>query len=148
MGVLTDSLDMKGSWYILILIPAASLVAGECDDLPNGDSCEGLEGKKFADPDDCVSYYKCVSGCAEHNMCERNFLFDDERGYCNYPTDVDCGDRTCEDPKHCVTTPPTPPTPTPDCGHLLDCTKLDDGWYSDPYKWTRGTFSLRELVAV
>jgi len=90
----------------------------------------------LADPDDCVSYYKCVAGCAVHQMCERNFLFDDIRGYCNYPSDVSCPPRPCKDPSHCppTTTPNTPTTTTPDCGHVIECKDLGgDGYHADPY---------------
>merc|ERR1711872_594772 len=32
----------------------------------------------------------------------------------------------------CVTPGPMP-APTQDCGHILDCTNITDGWYADPF---------------
>jgi len=119
---------------LLLLSTLVGLIAGQCDPLPNGDSCEGHDDEEFADPEDCSSYYKCEAGCAKHMKCERNFLFDTFRGFCNYPLDVDCGERPCTDPSHCYTTTTSiPTTTTEDCGHLQDCKELGEGYHPDPY---------------
>jgi len=119
----------------LFALPLTALVAGQCDLLPNGDSCKDQDGLQFPDPEDCSSYYLCRDGCASHVKCERNFLFDTFRGYCNYPLDVDCGDRPCTDPSHCFTTTTgIPTTTTEDCGHVIECKDLGgDGYHADPY---------------
>lgn len=115
------------------------LVAGavsQCPTLPNGDSCEGQDGSQFPDPEDCSSYYSCEAGCAQHHKCEKNFLYDTLHQWCSYPLGVDCGDRPCSDPTHCLTTTPMPST-TPDCGHVADCKDFgnggEEGYYADPY---------------
>jgi len=120
----------------LILLTVVAGACAQCDPLPNGDSCDGQENQRFADPEDCSSYYVCEAGCAKKMKCERDFLFDTLHEYCTYPLGVDCGGRPCEDPVHCITTT-APPSTTPDCGHVIDCADLgnegEEGYYADPY---------------
>ena len=122
---------------LLVLAPYTS---AQCDNLPDGTSCNGIEdGTEFPDPDDCASFYECNNGCAEHKLCQRNFLFHMTYG-CFYPTDVECGERPCNNAEHCVTT--TTVTTTEDCGHPWegDCSELGEGHFPDPYNcrkyWT------------
>ena len=108
-----------------VLLPLLSVVGmtrAQCDLLPDGTSCDGLDSKQFADPDDCSSYFECQNGCAVNLKCERDFLFDTVHSYCSYPLGVDCGARPCVNPTHCITTTTTTAPPTiPDCGHIMDC---------------------------
>jgi len=123
-----------------VLLPLLSVVGmtrAQCDLLPDGTSCDGLDSKQFADPDDCSSYFECQNGCAVNLKCERDFLFDTVHNYCSYPLGVDCGARPCVDPTHCITTTAAPST-TPDCGHVMDCETDfgnggEEGYYADPY---------------
>lgn len=119
-----------------ILLSALSRpVAGQCDLLPDGTTCNpAANGDQYPDPDNCAMYYECQDGCAQHLLCERNFLFDTKFGYCNYPLDVDCGDRPCTNNEHCLTTVSTTTvTTTEDCGHPQDCFELGEGYHPDPY---------------
>ena len=119
---------------LVVLAGVVAGVAADCELLPDGSSCTGQDAKEFADPLDCSSYYVCENDCAVHKKCERNFLFDSVREYCNYPLDVECADRPCNDPSHCITTTTrSTTTTTEDCGHVKDCTGIADGYYPDPY---------------
>ena len=81
-------MPLKGA-FILLLIVAAVTADFECRE-------EGI----FADPDDCRSFYQCLSDPnAESGFdpikdtCTIDLLFDDIVMVCNYPEFVDCGDR-------------------------------------------------------
>merc|ERR1711988_2101924 len=50
-------------------------------------------------------------------------------GGCNYLAQTQCGDRPMCD--ECDNNCGTTVTTTPDCGHVMDCTDLEDGWYPD-----------------
>ena len=123
-----------GLTCVLLLGVILPETAAQCNNLPDGTTCSGIvDGEQYPDPDDCASYYECNNECAEHKLCQRNFLFDLEYG-CFYPTDVECKDRPCDNTDHCVTTPP-PASTTEDCGHPWegDCNELGEGFYPDPY---------------
>jgi len=75
--------------------------------LPDGSTCPTGKGPfTFPDLDHCSRFWQCDNGCATHMLCERDFLYDDKRHWCNTPQLVDCGKRDC-DGRPCK--PPTPP---------------------------------------
>ena len=54
--------------------------------------------------------------------------------WCSYRDDVNCGSRPCQDATACATQPPKTSTTTlPDCGTVLDCKDLGDGYHPDPF---------------
>merc|ERR1711936_234102 len=75
----------------------------QCPQLPDGTACPPGPPKDFPDPEECSNYWRCIGGCAEKRQCQEDYLFDDGegKGYCNYPDQVECGDRPCNDPHHC-----------------------------------------------
>ena len=90
---------LKGA-FILLVIVAAVTADFECRE-------EGI----FADPDDCRSFYQCLSDPnAESGFdpikdtCTIDLLFDDIVMVCNYPEFVDCGDRPIVDGSSSTTT--------------------------------------------
>merc|ERR1711892_676041 len=93
--------------------------------------CE-VEGDGFwPDPYNCRKYWHCFRGEGEHVTCQDDFLFNTKYDGCDYPEEVECGDRpVCGD---CDEDCEYQSTPAPDCGHLLDCSSLPGGWYPDPY---------------
>ena len=103
---------------------------------PSPDCGHTLDCKEVGDgwwPDkyNCRKYWHCYHGEGEHLLCQDNFLFNLAYDGCDYPEEVDCGDRPiCGD---CDEDCEYQSTPTPDCGHTLDCTQLMGGWYADPH---------------
>merc|ERR1711972_861845 len=50
----------------------------------------------FADPEQCDKYYECVAEIPEEKFCPDGLLFDatdPNSELCDYPFNVDCGDR-------------------------------------------------------
>jgi len=124
------------SFFILtcLLLSLCDRSKGQCDStLPDGSECGSTEKKAYEDPEACSMYYQCTQGCVTHEQCEDDFLFNSLYRWCMHPSDVDCGDRPCLDDAHCTTTTAIPRTTTTDCGHVLDCGQVGDGWFPDPY---------------
>ena len=95
---------------------------------PDGSICDKFaEEMTQADPENCWKFYRCHGGCVTHEMCEDHFKYDDRFNWCTWPRDVDCGDRPCDDPYHCLEN--CMDTTFPDgskCGkHTEDLTKAD-----------------------
>ncbi|XP_078585736.1 uncharacterized protein LOC144867557 [Branchiostoma floridae x Branchiostoma japonicum] len=70
-------------------------------------SCDGLEDGDYTDPKDCSKYYACSNGIPTHMSCPPDLYFNEETDQCDYPENVDCGDR-------------------------FSCEGLEDGDYADP----------------
>lgn len=119
---------------LLITSTILALSHAQCDTtLPDGSTCEGDRAKDYADPDECSMFYHCEAGCVTHDQCPPNKpLFDDRYHWCMKFEDVECGDRPCNNPDLCIHTT-LAPTPSPDCGHYLDCDEAGDGYWPDPY---------------
>merc|ERR1739838_445086 len=91
---------------------------GTCDiDCPT----EGLA--IFPDCDDCNQYYECYNGILTPQRCENCYHFDEEKGYCNQPTQVNCGERPPEDNCEAATKPG-------DCPY-------DNGYFKDVHNCER-----------
>jgi len=98
--------------------------------------CNELGDGYFPDPYNCRKYWHCFKGVGEHYLCpdDENGIpevYDTVYGGCNYLAQTQCGDRPMCD--ECDNNCGTTVTTTPDCGHIMDCTDLEDGWYPDPY---------------
>jgi len=80
-------------------------------------------------------YYQCTNGCVTHETCQDDFLFHDLYRWCMFNTDVECGERPCNDPLHCpnLFTSTTPESTTTYCGHQFDCSSTGDGYFADPF---------------
>merc|ERR1711936_869831 len=94
----------------VLLTAVVGLTSGQCEDtFPDGTPCGQNDFVQQEDPELCYKYYKCDSGCVTHETCPGDFKYDTLYGFCNYPSDVDCGSRPCPDGDvHC----PPPLTPT------------------------------------
>ncbi|MCL4126707.1 UNVERIFIED_CONTAM: hypothetical protein GTU68_063197 [Idotea baltica] len=60
------------------------------------DQCPEVDGDVpvfIADPDDCQGFCECSSGLAYSLTCQDGTLWDEENNVCNFPDNVDCGDR-------------------------------------------------------
>jgi len=94
--------------------------------------CSQLDEGFYPDPYNCRKYWHCMGNLnTEHQICKDNLLFRPDKQWCDYPENVQCDERPiCDEcDRNCVTKPP----PTPDCGHVKDCTDEVDGYYVDPY---------------
>jgi len=85
-----------------------------------GIDCQpGTELQLFADCENCGKYYECSNGVLTSMPCPNCYLFDPEKGYCNQPSQVNCGNRPEDD--NCVA-----PTLPGDCPY-------SDGYFKDPH---------------
>merc|ERR1711936_959921 len=87
----------------VLMTAVVGLTSGQCEDtFPDGTPCGQDDFVQQEDPELCFKYYKCDSGCVTHETCPDNFKYDTLYGFCNYPSDVECGDRPCPDGNvHC-----------------------------------------------
>jgi len=95
----------------------------------------------FPDPFNCRRYWECtVNHQAIHYLCEdaddgTPMMFDLVYDGCNYDFLTQCGSRPkCDE---CNDNCDNPMTTQPDCGHDMDCSDKDDGYYPDPYSCER-----------
>lgn len=51
------------------------------------------EDKRYPDPSDCSSYYRCVHQISYHYKCAPPLVFDDIYRACEYKENVNCGKR-------------------------------------------------------
>ncbi|XP_052068560.1 acidic mammalian chitinase-like [Mytilus californianus] len=56
----------------------------------SGFSCSDKIRGIYPDPDDCSKFYNCEGGVAFHMNCPTNLLYNSNRKYCDYPTNVVC----------------------------------------------------------
>jgi len=47
----------------------------------------------LADPEDCSAFCECSNGVAYSKQCTQGTYYDPDRHICDWPTNVDCGDR-------------------------------------------------------
>nr|AYD38868.1 acidic mammalian chitinase-like protein [Mytilus galloprovincialis] len=59
---------------------------GTSSGFPCSEKLNGL----YADPEDCSKFYNCEGGVAFHMNCPTNLLYNPNRKYCDYPTNVVC----------------------------------------------------------
>jgi len=88
--------------------------------------CTDMADGWYADPYNCRKYTHCLGGKGEHLTCRDNLLFEPNKIWCDYPANVDCGDRPiCDDcDENCETPPTKPPS---ECTHV--CTS--DGYFPE-----------------
>ena len=131
-------LKLASTIFTLILCGTPNAFGKKCEpNFPDGTSCGANDYVQKEDPESCWKYYECDNGCVTHETCPDDFKFDPLYSWCNYPRDVDCGDRPCNDPVHC---PPdiTTTTKEPDCtpeDQIIDCMadEYGPGYYADEY---------------
>jgi len=103
-------------------------------------SCKDVGAGWFVDEYNCRRYWHCLNedAEAEHLLCPDDDkgnpeMFDTTYNGCNFADYTKCGTRpVCDEcNKNCAD--PGPTDSPIDCGHPLDCSSKDDGWYADPY---------------
>jgi len=118
----------------------------DCGHIAN---CSALGEGLHPDPFNCRKYWRCYRGmeAGEHHMCPddpatgRPEVFDLVYDGCNYQELTDCGERPICD--ECDENCEAPPTTTADCGHQMDCTDMEDGWYADSWNCRKYWHCLR-----
>lgn len=96
---------------MVILTIALCVAYVACDDI-----CKGQEHGSFQqDSKNCSKYYQCVNGKGVSLTCPNDYLWKDENKWCDFPYNVECGDR---------------PNPHPAPESL--CTGLDGVFLADP----------------
>jgi len=88
----------------------------------------------FPDIEDCTKYWECTHKCAEKRQCPSGYLYDSADQTCRSSSLVNCSSRPCNDPAHC--------DGRPDCGHAMDCSDKQDGWYPDAWNCRKYTHCL------
>jgi len=99
--------------------------------------CRGKPDGFYGDPYNCRKYWHCFGTVGEHLMCGPGLYYEVDDVACDYPENVDCGDRpVCDDcDENCFTpTAGTPggPSTAPGCGAKMSCQGVKDGWYPNP----------------
>lgn len=101
--------------------------------------CDAAGNGWFADPYNCRKYWHCYKGAGEHYLCPdaddgTPEVFNPSFEGCDFQGNVDCGERPiCDEcDNNCGTTTSDGPTQG-DCGHQMDCTDMEDGWYADEF---------------
>ena len=123
---------------VSLLFLFSSSVSGDArcpDTLPDGTKCGASDYVLVADPESCWKYYECDSGCVTHQECQDDNKFDPKYSWCTFPHDVDCGNRPCNDAKHCPA-PVTTTTEEPDCSpsdQIIDCMETGAGYFPDEF---------------
>jgi len=110
----------------------------QCDTtFPDGSACDpSAEGVTKADPTACFQYNICISGCVITHTCDLNMVYDELYFMCRDKSEVDCGERPCNDPSHCEEHTTT--TEHGDCTppeQWINCTGA--GLYPDPFNCRR-----------
>jgi len=59
----------------------------------------------FPDCENCNQFYECYNGVLTSKVCPNCYHYDEDKEYCNQPTQVDCGDRTPEEDCSAATKP-------------------------------------------
>ena len=124
---------------ILLVAAAAGGAAAQSNTTTTPDcghvmDCTNMTSGWYADPFNCRKYWHCLNGSGDHLICRDNLLFNDIDVQCDYPDRVDCGDRPiCDDCDENCEQASTPAPTSPDCGHVMDCSNMTNGWYPDPY---------------
>jgi len=100
--------------------------------------CEDLGPGWFPDEFNCRAFWHCLSDestpehrfCPEPNNDPKATMFNPRYDGCDFPENVDCGQRPICDECNDNCTDPPPPI---DCDHPIDCKDKGTGWYEDPY---------------
>ncbi|KAF9814304.1 hypothetical protein SFRURICE_015241 [Spodoptera frugiperda] len=92
-------------------------ISGTCncrpDEAPSICAVDGSDGVLVAH-ENCNQFYKCDNGKPVALYCFGNLLYNPYTEQCDWPENVDCGDRVIPDPGQTPTPGPTPgPTPSP-----------------------------------
>ncbi|XP_076449216.1 chitinase-3-like protein 1 isoform X2 [Babylonia areolata] len=70
---------------------ASTTTTSSTQPLVNEPSCAGLtHGTMFRSPTDCSAFYTCVHGQPLIRYCTNDLVFNEQRGYCDWPYNVDC----------------------------------------------------------
>jgi len=117
-----------------------STTASDCIPPEQKISCKDVGAGYFPDEYNCRYYWHCTTETADaqHVLCPNDDegnpeMFDLVYNGCNYEDLTECGKRpVCDECNQNCGTTGTTPSPI-DCGHPLDCTNKEDGWYPDPY---------------
>merc|ERR1712240_117572 len=99
----------------------------------------------FPDCENCGRFYECFNGALTSRECPYCNHFDPDKGYCNQPPTVDCGDRPVPDPDDCHACDNPPPCRCPQ-GYFPDPWSCGQYYYCqdnspDPYSCQNDTFS-------
>merc|ERR1711971_1302389 len=148
--VANDMVDCKATHR-----PCASEIHCSCvDRLPHPQQFEecsedsDFDENFLVDENDCLSFFNCPLGCFDHYSCGtklnpgtgkvEGLLWKQSKDWCDFPENVQCGTRPCNDPERChgdnkpdptsdptttktTTTTIASTTTTPDCGHTGFC---------------------------
>ncbi|CAC5375850.1 E3.2.1.14 [Mytilus coruscus] len=82
---------------------------GTSSGFPCTDKISGI----YADPADCSKFYNCEGGVAFHMNCPTNLLYNSNRKYCDYPSNVVCIMQTDASTKSTSTFPPSSSSVSP-----------------------------------
>jgi len=75
--------------------PPATTPRPQCDAEVSA-QCPAEDGESpvyLADPSDCSAFCECSNGVAYSKACVPGLVFDTVKHVCDWPTNVDCGDR-------------------------------------------------------
>lgn len=78
-----------------------------------GFQCSDKISGLYADPEDCSKFYNCEGGVAFHMNCPTNLLYNSNRKYCDYPSNVVCIIQTDTSTEAISTFPPTSSSVSP-----------------------------------
>merc|ERR1711863_254326 len=114
--------------------PTSTTTTPDCGTVAD---CRELGDGYFPDPYNCRKYWHCYKGEGEHLICPDDpqtgqpEVYDLVFNGCNFQEYTDCGERpVCDE---CDNNCGPPGTTTEDCGHFVDCTDKEDGWYEDSF---------------
>ncbi|XP_071129503.1 acidic mammalian chitinase-like isoform X2 [Mytilus edulis] len=79
----------------------------------SGFQCSDKISGLYADPEDCSKFYNCERGVAFHMNCPTNLLYNSNRKYCDYPSNVVCIIQTDTSTEAISTFPPTSSSVSP-----------------------------------
>merc|ERR1712018_572855 len=82
--------DTSTRMFRIALVFVAALAAAAAQE-PN---CAEVGTGLYEYPDNCRKYYSCdVTGTLSLELCYDNWLFSAPKQYCDFPENVECGDR-------------------------------------------------------
>jgi len=92
----SNTANMLSIGLVLAIGSLTGTLACENTTLPDGTSCppDGLH--VYVDPEHCSRYWECYNGCLNHVTCQKDYLFDPVHEWCDFPQNVCCGERDCD----------------------------------------------------
>merc|ERR1711956_143132 len=90
------TVKMLSIGLVLAIGSLTGTLACENTTLPDGTTCPPTGNHLYVDPDHCSRYWECYNGCLNHITCKNDYLFDPVHGWCDFPTNVCCGERDCD----------------------------------------------------